>query len=819
MLWRDVRQALRGLRLSPATATIAALTLGLGLGGNTAAYTWIDALLLRPYPFDDLGGLFTVWERHASGSGNLGHQGRATADRNPLAAADYLDLVRESSAFSRLAAYQYAELALSGDGEPERLRGVLATSDLLPVLGIEVAHGRAFSAEECEPGRGQVLLLSDAFWRRRFGADPAVLGREIRLDERVFTVIGVLPATLRYPLGGPEVWMPLAFDAALSTERKRLSLRAVGRLGEGVEIAAAQAELDAIAGRLEQTHPSTNEARGMVLAPLREQQIGLLPPFLFLFQGAAILVLLIACANTTSLLLARWSARQREVAMRVALGASRFRVARLVLLETLFVALVGGALAVALAWVGARLIRAGLPPSIAKWVGGWSEIGLEWRAVAMTGLASTVAALVAGIVPALRVSGIDPLGTIRDGGAAAAGWARRHRFAAALVVTQLALAVVLSLGSALLVQGFARLVDSYDTLEPPGVLSFAIRLPEPSYAAPSDVASFQERLVGELESLPGVDAAALVSHLPGDQGPIPSSPFFVEGADTTEPAELPSADLQVVSAGYFETLRIPLLEGRALRPADVAAGPRVVVVSDSTARRHFPGGDPLGRRLRLGASGAPGPWLTVVGVVADVRQYWFDATPRPTLYLPYQQAPRRATFAVLRTGGDPAALASPVRRRVLELDAQLPVDEVRTMEQVVDEAMAFLRTASRLLGALAALASVLAAVGIYGLLGHHVAQSRHEVGVRMALGADRREVLRLVIQRVVRLAALGLAVGLPAAFALARLLAGSLYGVVAAAPALVAVIGGSLGAVALAAGYLPARRATRLDPIVVLRGR
>lgn len=834
MLVQDLRRALRSLRERPLTAAIAVVTLGLGLGGNTAAYSWIDALLLRPYPFADLEALVMIWERHPQAAGNVSSHGRSTGDRNPVAPADYLDIERESRAFEELAAFEYQELFLVAEGEPERLRGVRATPDLLGTLGIEVAHGRGFLTEEGQPGRDQVLLLSDGFWRRRFAADPGVLGKEVLLEDKVYTVVGVLPAYLQYPLGGVEVWTPLAFTDVLANERARLSLRVVGRLDRAVGMKAAQAEIDAIAERLEQVHPRTNTGRGLTLAPLREQQVGMLPPFLFLLQGAAVLVLLIACANTTSLLLARVAARQRELALRTALGAGRFRVARLVLLEGLILSLLGGGLAIVLAWVGASVIRASLPQSVAMWVGGWSEIRVAGSELGVTLLVACLTGLLAGLVPALRASRGDLASVIKDGGALGSGGPRRQRISRAVVLSELVLALVLTSSAALLVQGFRRLVDSYQDLDPKGVLTFELRLPEERYPQPHQIAGFYGRLVEELGALPGVKAAALVSHLPADQGPIPGSSFAIEGRPAVTPQELPSADLQTVSATYFDSLRIPLRAGRALRVDDDSGAVPVVVVSESLARRFFPGEervhevdraqktwleDSLGRRLKLGSADEPGPWLTVVGVVADVKQYWFDAAPRPTLYLPYQQAPGRSTFIVLRTDGDPAAYAEPARRCVWGLDASQPVEEVRTMEYVVAEAMAFLRTAAGLITTMAVLACVLAAVGIYGLLGHHVAQATQELGVRMALGAGRREVMRLVLGQVASLAAIGLAIGVPAAFGLGRLLSSALFGVVGTDPVLLAGIAGLLGGVALLAGYLPARRAASLDPVVALRER
>lgn len=821
MVWQDTIHALRALRRAPATVTIAVLTLGVGIGGNTAAFSWVRALLLRPYSFPQLDELVTVWERHPRAGGNVGHQGRAAADRNPVAPGDFLDLRREGRGFRRLSAYRYRDRYLAGGAEPERLRTVEVTPDLFTTLGITPALGRAFLPSEGEADPNRAVALSDGFWRRRFAADPGVLGRQIALDGRACTVVGVLPAGLSYPLGGVELWEPLAFDPTLAAERTKLSLRVVGRLSRSATLEAAQGELAAFARRLERDRPLTHAGRGFTLVPLSEQQVGVLPPFLFVFQGAAAFVLLIACANVSSLLLARTVARQQEMAVRAALGAGRWRVGRLVLAESVLLALAGSALAVPVAFAAVRLIRVSLPPDIAQWIAGWREIRVDGAALAFTLLVACLAAAMAALGPTLQMLGGDLARPLRDGGRGGSAGPRRQRLRRVLVVSQLVLALVLSAGAALLAKGFGHLADAYRGLEPKGVLTMAIQLPEWRYAELPQVADFQRRVLARLAALPAVETAALVAHLPADLGPVPGTAFGLESQPAAGPAEIPSADLQTVSAGYFRSLRIARLAGRPLGEADDAGAPRVVVVSESLARRHWPGGDPLrrclGQRLKLGDATATDDWLTVVGVVADVTQYWFDREPRPTLYVPYGQAPRRGTFIVLRTGADPLSLVAAARQSIRDVDPAQPVEEVRTLERVVADSMAFLRTAARLIGGLAVLAFLLGTLGVYGLVGHHVTQQTREIGMRIALGAGRGRVLRLILGEAVSLAVAGAAIGLPATLALGRVLASSLFGVVGSEPALLVTIAVLLPSLGMVGAYLPARRAAKLDPAVALQ--
>jgi putative ABC transport system permease protein len=816
VLWQDLRRAARSLGKSPGTTAAAVVTLGLGIGALTAVFSWMSALLLRPYAFPDLDRLVTVWERHPQqGLDPTGHARSASGAQNPVAPADYLDLDRDSRAFESLSAYRYRDFYLTGGGEPELVQGAQVTPDLFSTLGVRPARGRAFLEEEGRPGRDGVVLVSDGFWRRRLAADPGVLGREVTLDERAFTVVGVLPADFAFPLGGVEVWSPLAFTDEMIAQRKTLSLRVVGRLDRSRGLETARAELDTIAGRLERLHPETNSGRRYTLVPLGQQQVGLLRPFLLVSYGAAAFVLLIACANVGSLLLARGAARQAEMAVRAALGGSRFRVAWLLLAESLILCVAGAALAVALARSGVEVIRTSLPPDIAKWVAGWKDIRVDEGALAFALGVALLTAVAAGLGPALRASGADLAQAFKEGGRGASGG--RSRLRRLLVVSELTLALVLATGAGLMVKGFVRLASLYQGIDPEGVLTLRLRLPEWKYREPHQIAAFQRRVVDELGAMPGVESAALVSQLPADLGPVPGGTFSVEGRPRAATSELPYADFQTVSPAYFRAFRIPLAKGRLLSEEDGADTPPVVVVSDSLARRFWPGEEAVGRRVKLGPLEAEKPWLLVVGVVGDVKQYWFDREPRATVYLPYLQAPRRSMMVVLRTPGNPVDLATAAGSRIRQVDPSQPMDEVRTFGRVVEESTAFVRTAAGLLTVLALVACLLGAVGVHGLLAHHVERSRNEIGVRMALGADGRDVLRLVLGRALELALAGIAVGVPAAFVLGRVLASQLYGVVGSDPTSLAAVTLLLGGVAVAGAYAPARRAAALDPAVVIR--
>jgi putative ABC transport system permease protein len=816
LLWQDVRIAARALRGCPGTCAVAVVTLGLGIGALTAAFSWTRALLLRPYVFDDLDRLVTVWEHQVQPERSPGHEGRsASGDRNPLAPADFLDLSRESRSFSRLSAYRYRDFNLTGRGDPERVQGVQVTPGFFETLGIGATLGRVFLPEEGEPGRDRVVAISDGFWRRRLAADANVLGREVTLNDRAYTVVGVLPSGFAYPLGGVDLWAPLAFTEDLADERHALSLRVLGRLAESANLDEARAEMGALAARLARAHPRTNAGRGVTLVPLREQQIGVVRPFLLVFHAASLFVLLIACANVGSLLLARAATRRRDMAIRSALGASRSHVVRLILAESALLSLLGAGVALLLARTGVDAIRASLAPDIVKWIPGWQAIRVEGVTLGFCLLATLVTALVAGLAPALQALRDDLTRALTEGGRGSTPGRRPLR--RLVVVSELALALVLATGATLMVQGFTRLTNLYRGLDPAGVLTLSLRLPEWRYREPHEYATFYQRLLDQLHTIPGLESAAVASQIPADLGPTPGGGFTIEGRPAATAQEVPFADQQTVSGEYFQSLRISLLEGRLLGEQDRLETPGVVLASESLAGRFWPGGDAVGRRLKLGAPEAPNRWLTVVGVVADVKQYWFDREPRPTLYLPYLQAPRRNMNLVLRTARRPEELTVHVRDRIRRLDPAQPVDEVRTMERVVAESTAFIRTAAALLATLAALACMLGAVGVYGLMSHHVAQRRNEIGVRIALGASRREVLTLVLRQAFTLAGIGVAVGVPASLALGRLLSSVLYGVVSSDPASLAAITALLAAVALFGGYVPARRAAALDPTVALR--
>jgi putative ABC transport system permease protein len=812
-LAQDLRYAARTLRRSPAFAAAAVLSLGFGIGANTAIFSFVNALLLRPYAFPDLDALVTISERHPQQGGRA--TVRPSDPGNPMAAADFLDLRRQSRAFEGLAAFRGRDFTLVGQGDPERLAGRLVSPAFFALLRAGAAAGRTLLPEEAEAGRDAVVVVSHGLWQRRLGGAPDVVGRTLVLNGRPHTVVGVMPPEFNYPPGGVEVWAPLVLGEKDEAERKALSLAVIARLAPGVSLPQARAELLALSARAEQAHPRTNAGRTFATARLRDQQAGLTAPFAALFQAAALFVLLIACANVGGVLLARGLWRRREMALRAALGASRPRLARQLLAESLMLSLLGALVALAVAGAGVQVIRTSVPPDITKWVAGWTHIRLDARVLGFALAAALAAALASGLSPALGAARLALVDVLRDGARGAAPGRSRAR--SVIVVMQMALALVLLVGAALMMGGFGRLMARYQGFDPEGVLTFRLQLPDSRYAPGRPVADLYARLLDDLATLPGVEGVAAAAHLPGDLGPMPAGAVSIRGRTAADDLDLPAADYQSVSPGYFRTLRVRLRAGRAFGAEDGPDAPPVVLVSESMARRLWPGGDPLGQQVKQGRPDDPAPWREVVGVVEDVTQYWFDREPRSTLYLPHAQVPRAAAFVLVRTEREPETMAPAIRARVAGLDPGLPLDELRTLRQVVDDALAILRLSANLLLLLGAIALGLSALGVYAVMAQDVVQRSQEIGVRLALGASTAAVRRLVLARALRLAAIALLLGVPVALALGRLMAGALFGVVRVEALSLAGLSGGLVVVALLAALVPARRAAALDPVSILR--
>jgi putative ABC transport system permease protein len=811
-LAQDTRQALRSLARSPVFTLAATLSLALGIGANTAIYSVVDALLLRPYPFPELERLVTISELHPQ----QGRTGVRPSDPGyPLASADFLDVRQSGRSFQALAAFRSVDFTLVGEGEAQRLAGRLVSPELFDLVGVGAEQGRTFRRDEAEAGRDDVVVVSHGFWQSRLGATSDVLDRSLILNGRARRVIGVMPEGFRYPAGGVEVWAPLVFSDADKSERGKLSVAVVGRLAQSVTLAQARDELQAVGAWLGQSYPRTNAGRSFKVVPLREQQAGLTAPFAALFQAAALLVLLVACANVAGVLLARGLARRSEMALRAALGGSRSRLVRQLLTESLILSALGLALALGVASAGVRLIRSSVPPDITQWVAGWSEIRLDARALAVAAGLALVTALATGLRPALTAARLSQSGALRHGarGSAAGGGHRR----AFIVVTQMALSLVLLVAAASMLRGFGRLSERYDSLEPERVLSFHLRLPDERYPAGRPVADFYARLVGEIAGMPGVEAAGAVAQLPGDLGPVPGGAVSIRGRSVAGDLDLPAADHQVVTPDYFRALRVRLVAGRLLGPQDGADAPPVALVSRSMAERLWPAGNTLGQQVKQGAPDAATPWREVVGVVEDVTQYWFDPEARSTLYLPLAQAPRPGVFVVVRAAGAGSALAPAVRARVAALDPALPLDELRTLGRAVDDGMAFLRLASTLLWVFGAVALSLSALGVYGVMAQDVASRTSEIGVRLALGASRGQVWRAVLGHALRLSAVALLFGVPAAVALGRLLEARLFGVARADAMGLAVFSAVICGAALLSALSPAIRAAAVDPAAILR--
>ncbi|MCY1021024.1 ABC transporter permease [Pyxidicoccus sp. MSG2] len=815
-LVHELRQALRMLWKHPGFTVVAVLTLALGIAANTAIFSVVNAVLLAPLPFAEPERLAFLWVQREEGT------------REPVSAPDFLAW-REGSrdAFEALAAVASVPFNLAGEGTPERLRGASVSTNFFDVLGVEAALGTTFRSDPAGQSPWQVVVLSHELWQRRFGGDTRLIGRSVRLNDRSYEVIGVMPERFMWPSITPvqaltqdraELWVPaVKHDVPLfgpdveqdfSQERNLHFLRVVGRLKEGVALEAAARAVGLVAERRAREFPDTNAKAGVQAVPLREQLVGNVRDILWVLLGAVGLVLAIACANVANLFLARATARQRELAVRVALGASRGRVMRLLLLESLVLALAAGCVGLLGAVWGVDVLL-GMSTSELPRI---TEVGLDGRVLAFTLFVSVLTGVLFGLVPALQSSAPDLHFALKDAGGRASPGGGRSR--GALVVGEVALAVVLLIGAGLLLRSLWRLQAVEPGFQTDHALTWSLSLPPGDYPDERRQAAFFQDVVARVEALPGVKSAAAVVTLPFDGNDI-SLALFIEGRPAAEPGPQRTLGLQMVTPGYFRTLGIPLRQGRDFASTDTADTGPVVLVNAAAVRKFWPGQDPLGQRVRIGSP--EDGWRTVVGVVDDVRHGGPTAEPRAELYVPIMQSTFPSMQFVARTEGEPLALAAAVRSAVAELDADLPVSQVRTLDAVVASATARPRFLSALVGVFAALALLLAGVGLYGVIAYMARQRTQEIGIRMALGARPEDVLRLVLGRGMRLAVLGVGLGLLAAWAATRVLGSMLHGVSATDPLTFGSLALLVLGVTMVATWLPARRATRVDPLVALR--
>jgi putative ABC transport system permease protein len=811
-VWQDLRYSIRMLVKSPGFAALSVLALALGIGANTAIFSVIDSILLHPLPFEDLDSLLLV-SQHRAPSG--GHE-------IEMAPGNYVDLRDQSELFEQVAAWAEWDVNLAGaadavsDGEPERVQGFLVAPSFFAALRVEPSLGRTFRPEEDQPGHDRVVVISHVLWRDRFASNPGVLGDTVRLNSVPHTIVGVMPERFQFPPGWPELWAPLTLNAAEQQSRALRYLRVLARMRPGVTRQQVSAEMTALGSRLAKEHPDTNGGWAFSAAPLVGFVVRFSRPVLLSLLWSVAFVLLIACANVANLLLMRALSRQKEIAIRTAIGASRLRVVRQLLTESLVLSLLAGMAGLFVALWGIDLARGSMPPEVIRFVPGWADMAIGTRVLIFTLGLSLLTGVLFGLVPALQASRPDINETLKESGRQ---WTRgqgRHRLRGVLVVLEIAMAMVLLIGASLSIRGFGVLLTENLGLRPDHLLTAQISHAPADDPSPEEMTGFYRRILDRVAALPGVESAATVSNLPMS-GNWQTSGIRIEGKPEPPPAERPSVLRYHVSPGYFATMGIPLRLGRDFTAQDDEHSVRVGIVSQRLARRFWPGEDPIGKGFAMAVKETGEGWVTVVGVVDDVRHFGLDAEPRPTMYFPYAQTPRATMTLMARVRGEPMSLASPLREAVHEVDAGQPVYNIRTMEAVISDAVAGPRFSMGLLGILAMVALFLSAIGIYGVMSSAVSQRTHEIGVRVAFGATRRDVLAMTLGQGLKLTLIGVAIGVTGAYGLARLISSAVFWVRPTDPLAFTAIPLLLALVAMLAVWLPALHATRVDPMVALR--
>lgn len=800
----DLQYAARALRRNPGFTAIAVLTLSLGIGANTAIFSIVNALLLHPYDFPNLDRLVRVWENRGIDEG---------VDSRFIAQRDAVDFAG-TQVFDSLTTYRCSDYNLSTAEDVQPVLGCRVSINFFHVLGAAPALGRDFYPAEEEPGADAVAVVSYGLWQRQFGGDPMVLGKGLQLNGRKYTVVGIMPRGFRYPVPF-EVWMPLELTPEEKEDRSKLGYQALGRLKDGVSVTQAEGAMESVTQRLQREYPATNASRRSEVLPLRKELYLYTLPLFGLLQVAAIFVLLLACANLANLLFARILRRQKEIAVRTAMGAGRWRLARLFVTETVLLAALAGGVAVAASFWGVNMLRTSIPASWTMWVPGWDGIHVDGNVLRFTLAVVVGVGVFFGVGTALHAQ-IEPYSTLKEAGRSGDAGGRA-RLRSALVVAQVLFAFVLLVGAGLITQAFMRLVTIYQGFHAANVLRAEIRLPQKAYSDGRRISEFYDRMLTASSSLPGTNSAAVVTNSPASNVDNETTFFSIRGRTVLKAADAPSADLQITSPGYFSVLRVPLIAGRLLLDSDKAGSARVAVISRSLAAHYWPQGGELGEQIRLGPPDSNEPWMTIVGVVEDVRQNWWNPTNRPTIYEPFFQAPRRSMVFLMRVQFNPASYVSGVRKIVRGIDDQVAINGVGTVEREITDSIAIIRIMGVLMALFGCVALVLASVGVYGVLAESVARRIPEIGIRLALGADPQDILKLMLGRALKLTLIGLVIGLPIAFAANRAMASLIFGIVTINVPLLVGFTVLLILVTLVAAYLPARRGMRVDPIVALR--
>ncbi len=798
-IWQDLRYGARMLRKNLGFTVVTVITLALGIGANTAIFSFVNALLLRPLPYAEPDKLVMIWERRLGEGTNS----------NVVAPADFRDWCARNQTFTHLAALVETSLDVHEGDEPERVTAGQVSASFFEVLGIKPMLGRSFLAEEEQAGRNRVVIIDHDLWQRRFGADRNIIGRRISLSGMSVEVVGVLPPSFRFPNEELALWLPLNPDAQSMQTRTNHFLSVYARLKPGVTLEQAQIEMERIGAQLMQEYPQENDQHTAFVIPLHEQLTGdLHRPLLILFAAVG-LVLLIACANVANLQLIRAAARQKEIAVRVALGAGHWRIARQLVTESALLATLGGAAGLLLAWWSVGTLAALLPQGILHFTG----VQLDLRVFGFTLLIALLTGVFSGFAALLQVAKVNLNDTFKEGGKGVVNTYQRTR--SAVVIFELALAIVLLIGAGLLIRSFWKLQQVSPGFDPQNVLTAQIALPSAHYRESQEVARFFTQLSERVSALPGVQAVGVTSNLPLGGG-SPRTSIAIEGrAEMTNllPQARPRIHTRIVTPNYFQAMGISLLDGRALTQQDDSNTPLVALVNQTAAQRYWPGQNPLGQRVQIGGGA---PWREVVGIVGDVKHQGLDQEIIPEVYFALAQSPQRDATLVVR-GPNVASLAPALRSQVQQLDKELPLSNLRLLEEVVERSTAAPRSYTLLLALFASMALTLAVVGIYGVMAYSVAQRTHEIGVRLALGAQTRDMLGMVIKEGMRLTLLGVALGLMAAWALTRWLNKLLFEVTPTDPLTIAFVAGFLIGVALLACYIPARRAMKVDPMIALR--